>query len=917
MVCPGRGEGTGADRPARRRLKLPEAPGARQAVHRDPKPFPDSPCLTKARRRRTAARPRLDTDFERAMMRLPLASLLLSILVTTSGAQNTATTENGAARTRVSTSSTSATAMRATTPPAIDGRDTDEVWTRAVAISDFRQFDPVEDGAPAMRTEARIAYDARNLYVLVRAFDPAPDSIRALLSRRDVRTPSDWIKLVVDSYYDRRTGYEFAVNPVGVQRDFYVFNDSEEDVSWDGVWESGARIDSLGWVAEFRIPLSQLRFPPRDSHTFGIGIWRDIGRTSERIAWPAYRRSQFGLISQIGSVDGLQGLGRPGRLELRPYAVESVKNRPSGGESVHSSEFSMGADIKYGLTSNLTVDAALNPDFGQVEADPAVLNLSAFEQFFEERRPFFTEGTGIFRYDMSCNDGRCTGLFYSRRIGRTPQLGWRYEGDDEVPSATTILGAAKLTGRVGRGTSVGVLTTVTQREEVGGITVEPQASYAVARLYQDLRGGQSGVGVMLTGVNRQLDDQTEAYLRREAYTGGLDFRHRFLKGGYQVSGYLAGSTVRGSEEAIAATQLSAVHNFQRPDDGIVYDSTRTALGGSAFQLGLNKITGRVRMWTGYTRSSPGFEINDLGFQTSVDNQSYSTWLGFLHNEPRGPFRRFQLNVNQWNNWTTEGTRTSLGGNVNANGEFLNMWGFYGGYGLDGTVTCVQCTRGGPALKRSPRRQWWAGFNGDPRAMLTPYFNLSGGEGDDGNSRRFSFSPSVQGRFSSRFTASIGGSWSRNVDDLQYFARFGVFEVDTTHYTLAHLEQTTSSLTARIDFTMTPTLSLQFYANPFVSTGRFRDVRELDDPMSDDYDARLRPYDTGSSPGGFNVKQFRSNTVLRWEYRPGSTMFLVWQQGRQQDGIDEGDFRFARDYRNLFKAHPQNTVLLKVSYWLAM
>jgi hypothetical protein len=342
-------------------------------------------------------------------------------------------------------SATVAVAVRAPKAPVIDGKGDDAIWATAQVFDAFRAFDPVENGEPRFRTEARAAFDDHNLYVIVRAFDPHPDSIVALLSRRDVRTQSEWIKLIIDGYHDRRTGIELSVNPVGVKRDFAIINDGEEDDSWDGVWDVGTRIDSLGWIAEFRVPLNQLRFARGSSHTFGFGIWRDVARYNERYSWPLYSRSKNGLSSQLGELTGIDGVAPPRRLEVAPYTVAKTFNAPVTNGFSQRGNATMGGDLKYGITSNLTVDATVNPDFGQVEADPSVVNLSAFETFFPEKRPFFLEGQGLFRFDLNCNDGSCSGLFYSRRIGRGPQLSGEYQ-DVTNPASSTIIGATKLTG---------------------------------------------------------------------------------------------------------------------------------------------------------------------------------------------------------------------------------------------------------------------------------------------------------------------------------------------------------------------------------------------------------------------------------------------------------------------------------------
>ena len=855
-------------------------------------------------------------------MRRHLVVLAAFLFAAPAGAQQLVR-RDGAATTAVRPLATTiATAIRAPSSPQIDGLDTDALWRDAPLVDAFRQFDPKEDTEPTLRSEARFAYDDRNLYVLVRAFDPRPDSIMALLSRRDERTQSDYIRVIVDSYHDRRTGYQFMVNPAGVKRDIYLYNDVNEDVSWDAVWDVKTSIDSLGWLAEFRIPLSQLRYPKKESHTFGVAVHREVGRTNERSSWPVWRRSQSGLASQLGEVQGITGISSPRRLEVMPYSVQSNSSVARAGDFARTQRGTMGADIKYGLSSNLTLDAAINPDFGQVEADPSVLNLSAFEQFFGERRPFFLEGTGIFRFDQDCNDGECTGLFYSRRIGRAPQLGFLSTDFNAVPTSSTILGAAKITGRLGNGLSLGILNAMTDRELVGGdLEVEPRTNYFVTRLNQDLRGGRSGIGAILTAVNRDLDASAEPYLRSAAYTAGIDARHRFGPGGnFQLSGNAVGSLVRGSEEAIAATQRSSVHYYQRPGDDLEYDPTRTDLSGYALNLGLNKNGGGItRFWTGGWYKSPGLEINDVGFMTNVNNMGWSNWFAFVFQEPKAFYRRLQINFNQWNSFMVDGTNAGVGGNINTNVTFKNMWFMYAGMGGERASVCGSCLRGGPYLNEDANLNSWFGFSGDSRKSIVPGLSTWYNRRDGGESFNYGLNPYFNIRVASRFSGQLGLTYQKNVDDRQWMRNFGTIGSDTTHYTVGHLAQQTLNLNARLNFTASPTLSLQFYGSPFVSVGEYSDWREVSAPRHALYADRYRPFTLGGDPGAydFNFKQFRSNLVMRWEYRPGSTLFLVWGQGREQGNQDLGNFRGWRDYQNLFSAHPANTFLVKASYWFSL
>ncbi len=861
-------------------------------------------------------------------MRLIVAALAL--LPGALGAQQIASSSATPPSARAT--ATAAVASRAATPPVLDGRADDAAWQGAQVIDQFLEYDPDPGAESRFRTELRVTYDDRYLYILGRMYDPAPDSIVSLLSRRDVRTESEQLKLVIDSYHDRRTAYQFIVNPAGVKRDFYVYNDATEDASWDAVWDVATRIDSLGWVAEFRIPFSQLRFNRKAEHTFGLLAVRDIARTRERLSWPLYRRDAQGYVSQAGEVGGIVGIGSPRRLEIAPYVVTKnvteaqATSNPGGFLYDHPQEIAAGADLKYGLTSNLTLDATINPDFGQVEADPAVLNLGAFEQFFEERRPFFLEGTGIFTFRTYCDDidTGCRGLFYSRRIGRSPQLGYLSEDGNDVPDASTILGAAKLTGRLGRGTSVGALAALTQEERgTAGLVVEPRSAYVVGRVLQDLNAGRTSLGAMVTGVDRSNDDASAGYLRDRAYTAGLDFRHRFWKNNYEMAAMAAGSVIRGSADAIARAQLDGVHRYQRPDDDVAFDPTRTSLTGDGQRVSLSKFGGGItRFQSVYQRYSPGFELNDVGFLARADEQLFRNWFSFNFNTPRLFYRRAFTNFNTFNTWTTDGMPISSNLNTNWHVEFKNTWwGHIGGnineYGRNTFDDRV--ARGGPALRRSPSYNWFTGVELDRRKAYTPVLFTGAFRGDEGRSHGWWLEPSLQLRAASQFSASVGIYYEDEVNDDQWVDNFGDAGNDTTHYTFARLEQTTLSINTRLNWTATPNLSLQVFAQPFISTGEYTNWRELADPRAEDYDARFRSY--AGDPGGFRSLQFRSNSVLRWEYRPGSTLFLVWQQGRDNfegrdrfEGARESRFRFRSDSDDLFGLHPNNTLLLKVSYW---
>jgi len=820
-----------------------------------------------------------------------------------------------------------AIAVRTDRPPVIDGREDDPVWRSVPATSEFLEFKPHEGKTPRFRTEFKAAYDDRNLYVFVRAFDPHPDSIMTALTRRDVRGPSDQLKLMIDSYDDRLSGFEFAVNPVGVKRDYAMYNDNSEDETWDGIWDVGTRIDSTGWTAEFRIPFSQLRYANTREHVFGFGVWRDIERFKERTSWPLYHQTRPGISSQLGQLAGIRDIPAFHRLEVVPYVVTKSLSVPQTSPPDatgwnRSQRLTAGADVKYGITPNLTLDGTVNPDFGQVEADPSVVNLTAFETFFEERRPFFIEGTGLYSYKLNCSIVNCggEGLFYSRRIGRTPQLLSLY-GDAASPNVSPILGAAKLTGRVRGGLNVGLLEAVTGRVVgTAARTTEPATSYTVLRAQEDFREGRTNIGAIVTGVNRALDQWTDTLLRHDAWAAGTNVRQRWGASHWEATASLTGSMVNGARQAIAATQRNGVHLYQRPDGGLPFDSTRTSLTGDAEDVSFGKFGGNmVHFQTSWERQSPGFEVNDLGYLRRANQQSFNNWIGLSFAKPTHIYNQMTGNFNAWGNWTSAGLATDRAINTNWHVNLVNNIWLHGGVTLSqlpGSY-CDNCARGGPAFRRSPFLEWNAGWQGDDRKHVVPGVFVEHGRGDYGASRYTSVNPELVVIPMSQLQLDITGGWTVDHDDSQWFGNFR--DGTEVHYSFARLEQETRSLGARISYTMSPTLSLQLYAAPFLSRGRYSEFRELSaTPRAVAYRDRYAPYTPpAGAPSGFDVLELRSNNVFRWEFRPGSTFFAVWSHGRSGDTYDPRypAASWRHEYGDLFGLHPENTFLVKVAWWI--
>ncbi len=848
--------------------------------------------------------------------------------------------------------------LRVPAPPTIDGVLDDAVWADADVATGFTQLRPTPGAAATERTEVRVIYDDEAIYVAARMYDSAPDSIVAQLGRRDSGVYSDWFYVALDSYHDRRTGFVFGLNPRAVQMDVLLHNDTQEDDSWDAVWEGAAQQDAGGWTAEFRIPLSQLRFSSPENgeeQVWGVNFMRNIARHGEESFWAPTLPDEGRVVSVFGELRGLQSLRPPRRMEVMPYVVTSVTMDPGYGDNPLYSRVDpfggVGADIKAGVTSDLTLTATINPDFGQVEADPSVVNLTAFESYFPEKRPFFVEGVDIFRFGIGLGDGDLgsQSLFYSRRIGRSPQ--GSVSGDFvRSPDATTILAAAKLSGKTSNGWSIGVLDALTSSEQgefirdgvTGETPIEPLTNYGVARVIKDFREGRSAVGGIFTATNRSLPASGELdWLRRSAYTGGLDFRHRFGGDMWQVSGSVVGSHVRGTPEAMVEIQTSPVHYFQRPDaDYVEYDPERTSLEGFSAKAEFGKMQGDWRFMLFGLTVSPGFEANDLGFQTEGDMALAGFWTGYSENDPGKVFRRWNIGVNGFGGVNYGGDLIALGGNVNGSFQLTNFWGGYGGINVQTSGHSTSLLRGGASFVRPGNGNFWSGIYSDNRQAISLNLNVSGGWQAETDGGRISVSPSITVRPSNNASINLGPTLSQNRNALQYVATRTVEDQD--RWVLGTVDQTTVALTARVNYTFSPTLSLQFYAQPFISAGDYSDFKVVRNPRADDYADRVhllagdeirstgQPGDrvhamdldldgtreTELGDPSFNFAQLRSNLVLRWEYRPGSTLFLVWSQGRTNFSND-GRFRFGDDVGDLWSAEGSNVLALKVSYWLGL
>ncbi len=851
-------------------------------------------------------------------------------------------------------------AVRRDGPIVIDGRLDEPAWQHAEVSGDFTQSYPHPGQQPVDSTRVRVLYDNTALYVGIRMYDAHPDSIAAQLARRDASgIYSDWVHLIIDSYHDRRTAFRFTVNPRGVEKDVYTSNDGNEDLNWDAVWSVGTRIDSLGWVAEYRIPLSQLRFGSEgadSNRTWGIQVMRDIARRNERDSWSPWTPQSPGFVSRFGDLTDLRNVPTPERLEVLPYASSKVTRAPGNPADpfYHTTDVkpSIGADVRYGLPAGLTLTATVNPDFGQVEVDPAVVNLSAYETLFPEKRPFFLEGADIFNFGQvrRQNDYNGQTFFYSRRVGRPPELSPAGAGVQyaDVPDQTTIAGAAKVTGKAGPW-SVGLLDAVTTQEDArlqttGGarITtpVEPLTNYFAGRVKHDFRQGASFVGAMLTSTVRRMSDPVfQPVLHDNATFGGIDFEHGMQHRNWIVSGFLAGSRVNGSASAIAATQRNSTHYLQRPDAAyLTYDPTRTSLTGYMDEVAVQK-SGNVFGSVAYKEVSPTFEINDLGFMGRGDYRALSNLVGYQSFQATAHVRSYNAFLYTNNAWNFGGTSIFRSYAGSGSITFNNLWTTGAGFTNTLSTYSDRLLRGGPLALSPAQSGGFVNVSTDSRwpVIVTGqvYYSrdASGGESPQ-------YSLGFDMRPTTTVHVSLGPALSITRSTAQYVASVGDANATATYgrrYVFADLHQTTLSMETRIEWTLTPQLSLQTYVQPFVASGAYSQFKEFAQPGTYDfavygrdrgtiaYDAAngvytVDPDGAGPSPSfalgnpDFNVRSLRGNAVLRWEYRPGSAIFLVWQQ--QRSGFQPvGDFETGRDVGAIFRTVPTNVFLLKATFWL--
>jgi hypothetical protein len=820
-------------------------------------------------------------------------------------------------------------AVRVSKSPAIDGDLSDPAWQQAPEFTDFTQHDPDDTKPATMRTSVRIVYDDKAIYFGMQMDDTHHPS--AILARRDNFVDTDFVSINIDSQHDRLSGNAFTVYPSGTQVDSILFNDIGEDGSWDGVWESATKMTDHGWTLEMRVPFSQLRFPEKPVHVWGINITRRTQRNNEFDRIVNTPKGQTGFVSHFADLDGIEGIHRERPLEIVPYAVGRSdlmtridRAQPFADHQKLSND--AGLDVKYGITSNLTLTGTINPDFGQVEVDPAVVNLSQFETFFPEKRPFFTEGINIFRFGDTPAQSHfgfyySPTMFYSRRIGRPPQ-GLLAADFVAEPSQTTILGAAKLTGKAGNGWSVGVLDALTDAERArfiangiaGRQQVEPMTNYFVTRDTKEI-GDNARVGFLVTSVDRRLPSELSS-LRDHALFLGTDGYTWFDKKNWIFEWEGDGTRVSGSEEAIADTQLAPGHGYQRPDaTSFSFDPTRTSLEGWGGRAMVAKQTGDWRPNIAVRAYSPGFEINDVGFFPRTDFISSSAVEQYINQRPTAHFREKNLWIGVWENRNFDGDTLERGLFADHFATLQNYWtyGLAGFLYPDGAID-DRLTRGGPVVRNRGSWAFEPSLGSDSRKRFFFSFNGHVDRSRDGSYNR-NANLTLNLRPSPNLLLSISPTLVRSHAFTQYVRAESdpsATETFGTRYVFADLEQHSFDLGTRVDWTLSARLSFQLYLQPFIASGDYHDYHSLARARSADY----VPFLNTLPDPDFNFRSVRGSAVMRWEFRPGSALYLAWNENRA-DVAPIGTFRVGRDLRAIPTAPSHDVFLVKVSYWLPL
>jgi len=837
------------------------------------------------------------------------------------------------------------TTQRLTTPPpVIDGKLNDPAWKTGHWSTHFTQFTPTEHGKPSKRTELKILYDDQDIYVAIRAFDD-PGKIQRIAGTRD-EIIGDIVGVNFDSYNDDETGYEFDLTAYGQKIDLVLTNPGKWDVNWNAVWKGKVGINDSSWVAEMKIPFSQLHYSSDSVQTWGLHVWRWINRLKEEDDWEVQTKTGPGMIYNFGVLKGIKDLKKMHRIEIMPYALGKLKTfkaNPSDPftDKGRSWDGNMGLNAKIGVTSNLTLNMAINPDFGQVEADPSVMNLTNFETFYQEKRPFFIEGKNIFDYSIDNNS-----LFYSRRIGHAPSNTITPTDSLYVkePEQTTILSAIKLSGKTSKNLSVGVLQSLTAREnaKLSGPNrsiykkpVEPLTNYMVARIQKNYHDGNTIIGGILTSTNRFIRSSNLDFLSHDAYTSGFHVLHQWDNKRFYIDTKLIGSNIKGDPRAITMLQESSARYYQRPGAAYLnFDTTKTSLSGYGGKFEIGKGTGLWHYSTGLSWYSPGLELNDLGYMKRADLLNQHNKVSYFVTKPESIFRTLTTGLEEFNHWNFGGQYLGSGVNFTFSPGFLNKWGLNTNWDFNSQMLDTRILRGGYALKMPSNFNFYGQLTTNDSRDVSVQFKYNIMHASHHSADRYQFGPGITARIIDNFRLGVTARYTGNHNRLQYVTT--VNRNAGNRYILGTIKQQTLDLTLRFDYIITPNITIQYYGSPFVSRGKYADFKYISQPRAHSYNDRFVMYnkpvfsnnryyfdengdhkpDYSIANPDFNFRQFRSNLVLRWRYRPGSDIYLVWS--RQQTAfLNNYNADLGHSMRRLFSIVPHNVFLLKINYWFSL
>ena len=833
---------------------------------------------------------------------------------------------------------------RTDNPPEIDGKLNDECWMDGNWHDFVYQKEPVDGGLPTEKTFFKVVYDDNYIYAAVRAYDSEPDKISRILSARD-NFAGDLVGICFDSYYDRRTSFEFSVTAAGTKLDIIVTNGNEINANWNPVWDTKVGFEDSAWTAEFKVPFSQLRFSDKDEQTWGFMVWRWIYRKAEEDDWGYNPISQSTWVDKYGDLKGIKGIKVPSRIELLPYTLGKYHTfkREVGNPFKDGSEqnIDIGLDGKIGLSSGFTLDLTINPDFGQVEADPSQISLSSYELEYEEKRPFFIEGNDILSFPH---------LYYPRRIGHFPSYYPQLAQNEYVkmPDRTTILGAAKVTGKTKDGLSVGVLESVTSEASADiqnnnkkySTTVEPLTNYFIGRIQKELNNGDIIYGGALTAVNRNIQQEYLAFMVDAAYTGGFDFTYKWDDKKYSLYSATLFSFVTGKKRAITQIQRSPVHYFQRPDAGYLkVDSNKTSLAGYAATIEFKKSGGGNWRFSESVRLySPNFEVNDMGYLPQVDRIYQSSNLGYVVQTPTGILRNYSVFIEQNAAWNFGGDNYELKTGIYSNITFLNRWYIHIDLFRDFSALDPSSIWAGPLLKLDGAWSYEFNFGSDYTEPFSFGFEFENKFHDDNISKYYHVSPSLTYRITDALTFSGNVYYDFTLNNLQYIEtqRSG----NNNLYFLGKVDQDVVGITARVSLNITPDLSIQYYGSPFSATRKYSAIKRVTNPRADNYNDRFHRYNQNeitfngitnvyliddNADGSFDYvlhnpdmsfREFRSNLVLRWEYNPGSTIYVVWSQNRSSvNGYESTSL--GKTVNRVFDIYPDNIFMIKLNHWFSL